>query len=536
MLPLDRCSVDPDFLHLRMHEVLTNSWRGHQEARSNQIITEAWADTDPQSAEPWQRLEAAITALEATAQPIVNMFPAYAWLHFLRMLPDCAFVGNGGLTLVSSREERRWVTEELSSRSTALATASLPVVYPLHGALRLSIIGRAITQARILLRANAKGVPLATSRLGWPELDKKHGAWQAIQAFDTRKAKLDAYERPAPNWHPALMPEPTVDYLIPPAIGPCTLPNPDPSPLDRQKYSLGTGILPLPSTLIRPRWYHPHLPRALFAHRLVWSILNEDHQAMSAARALGYIKTSKPHLEAAADRCDALIRTQTLFPEENDVGDLERFIEEALWQDDSLSIATPVARESPGGSIAFDIDCSWRRLFDLRVPAIPPGAASEEWSRQFEVNLQRAIDGTEWEPPATIRPLRGRHLKADDGRIITDIDSIAMRDGLAILIDAKVFLRKGESRGDYKATRGICSDLTRAFYRWRLKVSRLDQHRIGPNYDLQAPLQLVPLIVTETTHFVPGPLQAVQHQLPIPPIVSHVELLNFLAKPRNSPG
>lgn len=134
------------------------------------------------------------------------------------------------------------------------------------------------------------------------------------------------------------------------------------------------------------------------------------------------------------------------------------------------------------------------------------GAAANVWARSFEDEVQQLIDQTPWQPPTGMRLLIGRDVKID-GQRLTDIDAVAYRDRVLLLIDCKAY--KGNPRladGEYLALKTLRDRAEKAASDWASKTATIAAHRDQLPVPVAANITVVGVVVTPFTVFVlPGP-------------------------------
>jgi hypothetical protein len=135
----------------------------------------------------------------------------------------------------------------------------------------------------------------------------------------------------------------------------------------------------------------------------------------------------------------------------------------------ALSVIYPV-----GSRVVVDLLAASHSL-GTTISRSEDGQNANVWASDFEVAVQRLIDGSRWRPPDALRPLIGRVIRS--GRnAITDIDAVAVADKTLLLIDAKAYrLTSRVARGEYSATRTLRERIEADSQKWLNVITRLRQ-------------------------------------------------------------
>jgi hypothetical protein len=132
-----------------------------------------------------------------------------------------------------------------------------------------------------------------------------------------------------------------------------------------------------------------------------------------------------------------------------------------LWP---LRPGTALRPWGPGAMV--DVVGATRALLDRVGDTTRADQQVNAWSTAFEEDLQSAIDGSAWKPRPDWRKLRGRDLR-HQGRVITDVDAIAARDGVLLLVSAKAWSRSpGLDMGDFVEARRFMRKAEEALDNW----------------------------------------------------------------------
>ena len=145
-----------------------------------------------------------------------------------------------------------------------------------------------------------------------------------------------------------------------------------------------------------------------------------------------------------------------------------------------------------------------RFLSAVRYPPLD-GAVANARADMFERRVQARIDASQWLPPASLSQIRGRHLRHEGGKPFGEIDALAVRDGVCLVVSCKSKLyTDGHEVGDFRAIRSAEQKVTEAMAECDAFVEQLRAAPTGANYDLRG-LQLHGVVVTPHVFFVRQP-------------------------------
>ncbi|MFL9931416.1 hypothetical protein P0D88_19655 [Paraburkholderia sp. RL18-103-BIB-C] len=114
----------------------------------------------------------------------------------------------------------------------------------------------------------------------------------------------------------------------------------------------------------------------------------------------------------------------------------------------------------------------------------------------FELQCQEIIDRSPWAPPPAIRELRGRPLRRA-GQRLTDIDALAARDGVLLIVSCKSRIYDREyDRGTYRVVQNERSSIDEAVTQWNSVVEGLNREPTGDNFDFSAFKEIVGVVCT----------------------------------------
>lgn len=114
----------------------------------------------------------------------------------------------------------------------------------------------------------------------------------------------------------------------------------------------------------------------------------------------------------------------------------------------------------------------------------------------FELQCQEIVDQSPWAPAPAIRELRGRPLRRS-GQRLTDIDALATRDGVLLIVSSKSRIYDREyDRGTYRVVENERARLDEAVTHWTSIVEGLNREPVGDNFDFSAFKEIVGVVCT----------------------------------------
>lgn len=125
------------------------------------------------------------------------------------------------------------------------------------------------------------------------------------------------------------------------------------------------------------------------------------------------------------------------------------------------------------GSYVVDLGAASDRIQTLFAPGVG-GATANVGAKRFEVLVQEAVDFTPWRPEGALRSLIGRNVRGLDGRVITDIDAVATKGDVLILIDCKNHGPVGDTFAEVRNRREAYAKQAAL---WGDKVRRINEAR-----------------------------------------------------------
>ncbi len=460
-------------------------------------------------------------ALEEQAHELVQVYPAVQWLWYTRRISTDFFAGY----LITTQYADHKVMETLSGLSTN-ATENQPEVkgrsiYPcetsdLIPVAQLAAISVALSRCHSWIRRAGKGTDFVVVDGDLPEPVVDEPLEQAIDIFDQRLADDLQWQ-----WHPSMEVNPVApDRRDPPSV-------------------LMTVSRVLGPWIDVPGWQgqlrHGHMVRVLGQFNLNWITLNGLAESMSAAGASS-IDWWRPHTPSLATLLytlwyDATFISESLGSSLPKVGYLRRRRDYAIHTIDQLMpiirdgleacfpgqvpedghqvlqvleglgpdlwpIETGPVVRSLGEDVVLDVwAASSRLLDDIRIPAQTGGEVVNAPARRFEEVVQERIDQSPWRPADSARALR-RHLRLG-GAWLTDIDAVAERNGVLLLVSCKniPFTREYDA-GDYKTVRNAATTIDKACRLWEGIVATLKGSPVGDNYDVSQFIDVKGVVVT----------------------------------------
>lgn len=117
-------------------------------------------------------------------------------------------------------------------------------------------------------------------------------------------------------------------------------------------------------------------------------------------------------------------------------------------------------------------------------------------ARQFELQCQDLIDGTPWEPPPELKALRGRQLR-QDGRVLTDIDAIGVRERTLLIVSCKsIIYDRDYDQGVFRVIRNTQATIDQAVVAWEGIVAELRRKLTGDNFDFSRFDEIIAVVCT----------------------------------------
>lgn len=131
------------------------------------------------------------------------------------------------------------------------------------------------------------------------------------------------------------------------------------------------------------------------------------------------------------------------------------------------------------------------------------GTGANRWGKVFEEEVQDMVDSTPWRPGERVRTLIGRRIKRTDGTTLTDVDAVAFKDGTLILMDAKAYQFKRETRiGGHSATRNMREKVEAAAKDWSDNIAHIRNHPEALQLDGVRVAEIHGLVVLPSVPFV----------------------------------
>ncbi|WBC12785.1 hypothetical protein O7600_16505 [Micromonospora sp. WMMA1998] len=492
----------------------------------------------------FELLESLSEILEERAAEYAARHTYHRLIQRLRLLPAPIY-GSWHFKSPNSYMERREWAEVL-----AFKYASPPAAGPIYFAdqilidqknlpalLRFAEVTRIYASMQVLKRCAAMDIPILFEEGKLPDVDRIHPLWAAMQRLDQRRGahlgyfgvilnKDSGFELPSPD-----------DRFI---VATITLSNAwtDHTYVDWFK-DVGVRLasfsyIPvgsrIPGLMRGHRWYPPSLPYLALASTAMILKFGQDRASDLAIRRYGLVTMSRRLFER---NFEALLQSPTaqmyanFFPSDHPLtmDGMMNALNDPLQAHPDTKV--PVLVSAGSDAVVLDLWALGRKiLLDMNSPST--GEVQNVRAENFELEVQRMIDASGWAPPAELRSLVRRTLRRRDGSSITDIDALAVKDGVGILIACKNYRTTALGRATAPQARTVRSQLAHDYTDWERKVSALWASP-GPNYDLTGLVKAIPLVLTPDPTFVdPALLQPRDNQLPS--VMALYEFESFLFK------
>lgn len=477
------------------------------------------------SLEASQYLAACIAATEAQLKERHRRYSPLRWLWYLRRAPNDLFAGDHPTTLAYDRGLAEALTWFADGAETVAIQEDPALRFPIDDAVRRHLLRlvagvKFLAQLHVLARYAGKQasfrVPSAGSLLDVvPEPDMR----DAIAVYDGRLGDETAHifaglGLTAATNMPAM---PASDFpvllLAPcePRRVQCNVPDggtlrpanvvcrtsfyrplsaahflqPFGGPLEGESYPTGSALANLMLHMACARFL-THAPRS------VSSLLRQGYLLVHEQVAMEVLANTLPTLREEIARMGFERNVPCSAAEW--LAALEA-VPPSLW---------PFVRggfvRRQGTLLALDMTVASQALLDaFRARRLSGDKAR---GRQFELNLQAAIDETPWRPPPSIRKLRGVFLRID-GNDVTDVDAIAARGRTLVLVSCKsIVYGAAYDAGMFKEINNARSTVVDGVAEWKKRVARLAGTRLGDNYDFTEYGDLVGVVCTPFAPYV----------------------------------
>lgn len=267
------------------------------------------------------------------------------------------------------------------------------------------------------------------------------------------------------------------------------------------------GLLQNPD-LHDPSLWHPDLPRLICGLRVASHLAFSLAPNRVTALSVGYIVTDERNIAATWDAVgpEFSSRLASRFPAfadylPRDSRHLLSLLREMEGETHPL-FPGPVCTKTEGQHIVFDLASAGARVLQVMRYTTKTGRPGSVRGTAFEEAVQRAIDKTRWAPPTEIRALARRPLRRD-GKVLSDIDAIAHRSGVTLLIACRSVLYTPEyDAGDRRTVRNVEARIQDAVDKNDELIRELLTNPVGDNFDVRAWGQLVAVVVTPHVMFV----------------------------------
>ena len=444
------------------------------------------------------------------------------WLWYLRRAPDSLFEGDYGTTLGYDR----LLAEMLSSQFTAsdASKAAERVAFRIDDAAFRHLaryVGRVklLSQLHTLYRRVGKGAILDASR---PVLmaDTSEAIERAIQIYDLRHDRshefigaglglvtVDLDFQQLVDERSAMEPMAFLSMGCTPSFqAPVTYPD-GAGGLSiatvnvrhvMKKLSLARILSPVGAEGGIPD-YLPGIAALTQLLMLVPAICVHVPWALSSITQQGYVFVGEERLCDIVDNhiCEVNEQLAPLTPGFAWPAD---FIQ---WRDSLLAVIASIWPLSGGNvvrrfrdNLLIDITgASHAILHRLELDRSP--AIGNMRGRKFELQCQDMIDGTSWEPPPEVKSLRGRSLRQQSGRVLTDIDAIGARERTLLIVSCKsIIYDRDYDQGVFRVIRNTQATIDDAVEAWVGIVAELRRQPRGENFDLSQFDEIIGVVCT----------------------------------------
>ncbi len=461
----------------------------------------------------------------ATTLDLADLYPYHRWIRILRALPGELFDGT------SQGHQGSYVARRITAEALA-SLGSAPTILDQPNSLTeivwfsdqdwsrvLEFVFSAWATAHIdgIRIYAARNVPIVFATNGTVIPDTSHDLWRDSQTYTERLNSGDHFGLLTGLSHPAA--PITVDSFSPDVLVGMGYRGFEPlekSCIEEQSlwgltlrdwgFWVGQSPTLVPRILREFAWYPADLPALMFLLQVTSFLI----YSLGTARQVQLLR----HGVVLLPRSDVMQILATFLQRESIVSAYEQaFSAENVraWTAESLMnvaqapaslqplLPGPVIGAANRELVFVDPVAGTRRVGKLMSPSSTGDAMSEARGREFEKSIQSVIDETPWAPPLKLRKSVGKELKRRDGSIITDLDAIAFKDGVVVIVDAKSYVRPQTLEGDYASIRNIRMDLEVDLAKWRSKVAEI---RASGSLDLSDCREVIPLVVTAGVHFV----------------------------------
>jgi hypothetical protein len=440
-----------------------------------------------------------ISVVEQALIRWASVYSPVQWLWILRRLDPAVFKGDLSTTLGYDLA----LAETISGRSTTrggarIASDQLAFAFAESDAERVwrFCAGvRYLSHLHQTYRWANKGAPVQFAKRAPPQAQPSDELRQAAYAYDLRMKASFAYLAHSGNIATA---DPGGDTAITAFIQaePFIMRVPDlPGPPAQNAEAL-TRYVPHTvdfashiKVLLHERTPRvPAVAREVAALGCLLSALYEflwNHRRISGALQRGYLRWKRERLELVFE--DAYSRLPSRFKELSAWAGIASAAEwvsiikgmcGASWP----LVAGPVLRID-NDEVLLDLYSASVRLNTLISDFARDGEAANARSKLFELRVQRLLDESPLQAPATVRKMRGLTLRLA-GKHLTDIDAIGCRDDRLLLVSCKSTIYSPQyDAGDFRVVRNRESLLLDAIRDWDEKVTLLQRNPVGDNYD-----------------------------------------------------
>ncbi|MFI7217446.1 hypothetical protein [Micromonospora maritima] len=488
----------------------------------------------------FETLQEVASDLEAKAAEYASRHTYHRLLQRLRLLPP-PFYGARDFKSTESYMERREWAEVLAFRNAA-PPAELRPIYMANTALinrnnlpdllKFLEIARTYASIQVLMRCAAKDVPITFKPDALPYVDTSDPMWNLVQQLDQRRGAAGGKYGTIMAGFSDRGHESGREVF---ALAALTLTDKT-SDATYTSWENGRGVRfasfqtgvvrsHIPALMRGLDWYPSSLPSLSTILVTILARASRDSVLDLYVRKYGYVVLPRPQLASLLKELEESPDSQpyrNLFPREHPLT-FDRMMD-ALGGYANLYSGTSVPIMIPAGSDAALLDLwslSRKTVIDLNMPVT--GETQNIRAAHFEAETQRLIDASPWAPPAELRALVGRKIRRSDGSDITDIDAIATRGDIALLINCKNYRLDSFGRATAPQARNIRSQLKQDYADWAIKVEEVRKASQNGKH-LSRIAHLVPTILTPDPCFVDPSLTVPGGPASTPPVMALHEL------------
>jgi hypothetical protein len=467
------------------------------------------------------------SVVENLAQSEVGSHNGWAWLFYLRRLPDELFQGR--LATTAPYDEMLAVALSAAANATAELPALDSMVAPrlddnaLRPVFRLSAFAILLSDVHSKIRRAGKGQAFILHSDQLPESVSDPELGLAIQLYDERREAdlgsalhagtdvLSITESGTDSW-PLLMvgrvKHADRRQTVLGWAGPM---------MERRFIDVQGRYGPVWMTVEHlaelatfgggqvAQWWDPALPSFIVLLRaLSYDLIFRSRNAGLNLPRTGYLLIARDNLvqlldfirDSAAEDLTRLLPGAEIPATGSDILSIVEGIRASAWP----LLAGPIIRRA-GEQLVIDLHSAAPRMVRmLTIPGDNPHARSR--GTHFELVVQNTIDNTPWRPPELLRQIRGRTLTRQ-GTKVTDVDAIGTKDDILLLASCKSISYSNEyDAGKYEVVRNVWTRLEKDKAYWDTIVRGFRDQPAGDNYDFTGYRRIEGVVITPHVLFV----------------------------------